>query len=120
MKTVHYGFDFDRWSKLAKDNPQAFEEQRKAIIDEYISDVPNAVQRDRLERLQWRVEKERELAKSPMDATIRIYDMMWDSLGRNLDALQDLADLLKGNSIGVTAKAEASILPFRKRTGTQG
>ena len=116
-------FDFDHWMKLAKDDPEAFEKQREAAIDGYISNVPGTVQRDRLQRLQWRVNKEREMAKSPMDAAIRIYDMMWESVGKNIDALQDLADALTGNladSVADRKVAEADILPFRKRTGTQG
>ena len=116
-------FDFDHWMKLAKDDPEAFEKQREAAINSYISDVPNAIQRDRLARLQWRVNKEREMAKTPMDSAIRMYDMMWESVGKNIDALQDLADALTGNLVEDVADKKimmADILPFRKRTGTQG
>jgi hypothetical protein len=116
------GFDFDHWMKLAKEDPEAFEKQREAAIGQYLTSVPSEVQRDRLKRLQWRVDKEREMAKTPMDAAIRIYDMMWESVGKNIDALQDLADTLTGNLVEESAskKEQASILPFRKRTGTQG
>ena len=117
-------FDFDYWMKLAKNDPEAFEAQRAGLIEKYIAEVPGEVQRDRLSRLQWRVNKERELAKNPMDAAVRIYDMMWESVGKNVEALQDLADVLAGGvlqqPVARIKKDEAQILPFRNRTGTQG
>ncbi|MDH5544888.1 MAG: DUF3135 domain-containing protein [Gammaproteobacteria bacterium] len=116
-------FDFEYWMKLAKNDPEAFEKQRSSMIDAFISDVPNPVQRDRLGKLQWRVERERELAKNPMDAAIRIYDMMWESLGKNIEAFQELADTLAGDLLkqkipARQIKEEARILPFRSRIGS--
>jgi len=117
-------FDFEYWSELAKQDPAKFEEQRKQVVDNYISTIPSEVTQDRMRRLQWRVNRERELAKNPMDATVRIYDMMWDSVGKNLDALQDLAELLAGNHLQhprvFKESQAATILPFRSHTGTQG
>lgn len=123
MSANENGFDFDHWVKLAKDDPEAFEKQREAVIGEYISTVPGDFQRERLGRLQWKVDRERELARTPMDAAVRIYDMMWDSVGQNMNALQDLADALTGNlasEIADRKQKEAAILPFRNNTGTQG
>lgn len=115
-------FDFDYWMNLAKKNPEVFEAQRAKLIESYIAEVPGEVQRDRLSRLQWRVNKERELASSPMDAAVRIYDMMWESVGKNVEALQDLADVLAGDilhqPVTKAKKDAAQILPFR--SGTQG
>jgi len=40
-------FDFDAWVKLARQDPQAFEEKRKRIIDDAIKAAP-ARKRQRL------------------------------------------------------------------------
>lgn len=114
-------FDFDYWVKLAKTNPDAFEAKRKQAIDDYLAGTPEGTQ-DRLRRLQWRVEMERQRARNPMDAAIRIYDMMWDSVSRNMDALNELADMLAGQpaSSSQLKAREATILSFKSRTGTGG
>ncbi len=71
--------DFDRWSRLAKSDPDAFEVARQEAIDAMIESFP-ADSRDRMRRLQWRIDQERRLAKSPMGACIRLSRMMWRQL----------------------------------------
>ena len=88
--------DFDQWLKLAEEDPAAFEEQRKAYLDSYIAETSLEV-RDRLSRVQWRIDKERELATNPMDACIKINTMMWDVFAGD----RGLSDTL--NNIGNTA-----------------
>ena len=87
-------FDFDYWCKLAKSDPEVFEQKRQQQIETYLDDVPDAEIRLRLQGLQWRIEMERKLSKTPMEAAIRIYDMMWESMGRNYEELQRLAGML--------------------------
>ncbi len=77
--TTIAGKDFDEWAALAREDPQAFEKMRLAAIDEYIASVPDT-HRQRLRRLQWRIDQERRLARNPMSACLRISRMMWDSL----------------------------------------
>lgn len=71
--------DFDRWSQLAESDPDAFEVARLAAIDAMIASFPEE-SRDRMRRLQWRIDQERRLAKSPMGACIRLSKMMWRQL----------------------------------------
>ena len=75
--------DFDRWfdsmMEMAKDDPEGFERLRRQMVNEVIEDAPESSRR-RLVGLQWRVDQERRLAKSPMGACIRISNMMWDSV----------------------------------------
>ncbi len=75
--------DFDQWFddmvELARNDPQAFEDLRKRMVDEVIDEAPEENRR-RLVGLQWRVDQERKLAKNPLAACIRISDLMWDSV----------------------------------------
>ena len=85
-------FDFSEWSHLADTDPQAFELKREQVIESVIQSMPDAKQ-ERMRRLQWRIDQERRLAKSPMAACIRLSNMMWENvLGKNglLDNLRHL------------------------------
>ena len=68
--------DFDAWLEVARRDPQAFEALRLAAIEEAIEKAPQA-NRARLRRLQWRIDQERRLAHSPIDACIRTSRLMW-------------------------------------------
>jgi hypothetical protein len=86
-------FDFNEWSELARNDPQAFEARYRALIEDTISRAPVEVQ-PRLRCLQWRVDMERRKHKSPLGACLSIYRMMWDSVyGERglLDALNSLS-----------------------------
>lgn len=117
-------FDFDYWCRLAKDNPEEFEIQRKKEIDAYISGLNDSEIQDRMQRLQWRVEMERQRSKNPLDAAIRIYDMMWESVGKNFEAIQELADIFRpgGDKNNYLQRPQAKVLKFNReeQTGTNG
>ncbi|HHO59480.1 MAG TPA: DUF3135 domain-containing protein [Thiotrichales bacterium] len=90
--------DFDQWfdtmKDMAKDDPEGFERIRQQMIDELIDDAPEANRR-RLIGLQWRVDQERLLARTPMGACIRISNMMWESVtgeGGLLEQLNRVSD----------------------------
>jgi len=68
--------DFDSWSEMARTDPDAFERMRLAAIDSVIESAP-AENQERLRRLQWRIDQERRLARTPMAACLRISRMMW-------------------------------------------
>lgn len=95
---------FEEWAELAKEDPAAFEKMRQAAIDGYLDGLPEG-QQERMRRLQWRIDQERRLARTPMMACLRISRMMWDSiLGRG--GLQSrFADL--GIVMDRTARASA-------------
>jgi len=52
--------NFEQWfeelSRLAQEDPEAFEARRRALIEETISQAPEERQ-DRLRRFQWRIDK---------------------------------------------------------------
>ncbi len=77
------GIDFDTWSAIARTDPQTFEQMRLAAIQAAIGSAPEA-NRERLRRLQWRIDQERRLARTPLAACVRISRMMWRAvLGPN-------------------------------------
>ncbi len=70
--------DFDEWVALAQTDPAAFEARRSNLIEDFIQNSPNHMQR-RLRGLQFRVDMERRRAHTPMGACVRISGMMWDA-----------------------------------------
>ena len=119
-------FDFDYWCKLAKENPDVFETVRKQEIENHISTLGDARTQERLSKLQWRIEMERARAKNPMDAAIRIYDMMWESVGKNFELIQELAEQFQPRNARTasieTKRPQAKVLQFNKedKTGVVG
>ena len=111
-------FDFDYWSKLAKKDPEAFEAAREAEINKHIESLDEDVQ-ERMRRLQWRIEMERKRSKNPMDAAGRIYDMMWESVGQSIKALDELTALLNPQSTMKKAQTEkqetSNVLSFDRK-----
>lgn len=111
-----HDLDFDSWARLAKDDPESFEATRRAAIEGLIQSFPDE-SRERMRRLQWRIDQERRMAKSPMGACIRLSRMMWRQLlgeGGLRDRLAGLAgELHSGNaSAEASAPRNARVLTF--------
>ncbi|UEX78338.1 DUF3135 domain-containing protein [Spiribacter halobius] len=105
-------FDFDSWSHLARRDPGAFESRRQAAIEAFMArQAPD--RRERLRRLQWRIDRERERSGNPLGACRRLSDLMWRSfagqggLVEHLHALQGTAP--------PPSRRRAQILRFRPR-----
>ena len=115
--TSKKGLDFDYWCDLAKNDPESFEAARKQEIDQYISGLKTEELQDRMRRLQWRINMERKRSKNPMDSAIRLYDMMWDSVGKNFEAIQDLSEQFKPEAERKSKKNESGkVLSFKQET----
>lgn len=100
--------DFDRWVQLADTDPDAFEERRQRVIDAAIEDAP-AVHRERLRRLQWRIEQERRRSPNAIASCMNLSRMMWEKVvGEN-----GLLDALNGTLPDDGGKERARILPLR-------
>lgn len=67
---------FDYWSKLAKEDPSRFEEERRRAVEDAISQAPTEHQ-ERLRRLQWRIDAERSRAANPLAACVALNRMLW-------------------------------------------
>ncbi len=85
--------DFDLWSDLAKNDPEAFEAKRKEHLKKALMKIP-AEKRERARCLQWKIDQVRDRAETPMAACVKISEMMWDSLvgrGGLSDALKQIS-----------------------------
>jgi hypothetical protein len=71
---------FDVLVDIARNDPQRLESLRRTLTDDIIKGANSEQQRKRLEGLQFRVDLERERARSPLAACIRISEMMCHSL----------------------------------------
>ncbi len=111
-------FEFTDWSTLATSDPAAFESKREQIIEDFIQSAPRSKQR-RLRCLQWRIDQTRKLSRNPMDACVRLSQLMMDSVyGENglLGALQELHREADGTSTSPSnnqiQRQKGKILPF--------
>lgn len=76
-------------AQLAHDDPQAFENLRRELVDSFIDSAPAKYQ-PRLNGIQFRVDCERRLSRSALGSTVRVYKLMWESflcLNRNWQEL---------------------------------
>ena len=106
--------DFEHWVDLAMNDPERFEEMRRAAIDEFLASVSDD-RRLQLQRLQWRVDRVRERCATPMAATIAISEMMWDAFYDLHDQYQDVFgnDTAKRYKRPVVKPKPAKVLPFQ-------
>ncbi len=108
-------FDFEKWSGLANEDPEAFEQTRERVINQFIADLPEDKQQ-RMRCLQWRVDSVRRLSKTPMAACIEISKMMWDSIkGEHglIVAIKDLQSICQfDGEYQAVQQTEANILNF--------
>ena len=92
-------FDFDAWVELAKSDPEKFEQKRKESVSELIESVPEPM-RQRLNGLQWRIDMEIRRSSNSMDACLRIYKMMMDSVYSPGGLFEALNALLENGRVG--------------------
>ncbi len=83
---------YETLAQLAREDPQAFESLRRAVIDSFIDSAPDRLSA-RLRGLQFRVDCERQLSHSALGATVRMYALMWESFLRLNDAWQSFMRL---------------------------
>lgn len=114
---VKNGFDFEEWSNLASNDPDAFEQRRQDFLEEYIKRYPHERQR-RLKGLQFRIDMERRRARTPLAACIKLSSMMWDSITGD-DGFVSTVKLLIDDAEPVTRKPQnktsATILTFKPK-----
>ena len=68
----------DELAQLARNDPQAFENLRSELIASFIEHAPPR-HKTRLSGIQFRVDCERRLSRSPLGSTVRVYKLMWES-----------------------------------------
>lgn len=79
-------------SRLARDDPPAFEELRRKLIDNLIDNAAEMT-KPRLRGIQFQVDCLRRLSRSALGSTVRIYELMWKSFLELNYSCQDFAHL---------------------------
>ena len=102
-------FNFDSWAILARENPQLFEIKRKRIIEQAISQASPRRQK-RLRCLQWQLDQIRNTSGTPLAASLRMQQMLWEKLAGDAGLLA----CLQGSATQPNPRRHtATILPFR-------
>lgn len=82
--------EFETLVAMAKTDPAGLEALRVQLCEELIVSAPDATQR-RLRGLQFQIDAQRRLAKTPLQACQRISEMMHESFAELRLALNDLS-----------------------------
>ena len=85
-------FDFDMWARMARDDPDAFEDLRKRMIEEVIESASPEIRR-RMQGLQWKIDQLRSTSSNPMACCLKISQMMWDSVLGDDGLLENMQQL---------------------------
>lgn len=116
MSDRAFQFDFDEWMNLAKTDPEAFDARRRQVIDDLIEHAPEHI-RQRLKRFQWRIDMERARCDNPMQACIKLSNMMWELVYGDRGFLWSLqqfsAPAALASAATAPAPASARILPLK-------
>ena len=111
-------FDFEAWAKLAREDPEEFERRREQEIRKVIEARPDL--QHRLEGLQFRIDAERKLARTPLKACLRVSTLIWNSFYELKDQLDGLAAGVRGAEPLASASIprHADIIPLHRSSGT--
>lgn len=104
-------FDFDAWVELARQDPQAFEEKRKNIIETAIQGAPEQ-QQQRLRCLQWKLDKIRETSRTPMMACLQINRLLWENVTGEHGLLNSLQHLQRSETGSQNRRKKAKVIPL--------
>ncbi|WP_185231497.1 DUF3135 domain-containing protein [Teredinibacter franksiae] len=104
--------NFDQLIRLAEHQPEALEAFRKREIEALIDSAPESYQR-RLRGLQFQVDAQRQIHKTPMGACVAISKMMHDSLNQlnhylNAERNHSAADATQVKALNEAAR----VIPF--------
>jgi hypothetical protein len=101
--------DHDELSQIAKENPERLEEIRQHFIEKHINSATDYMQR-RLRGLQFQIDSLRALHKAPMGSCIEISRMMYESLNKLRDTLNNTV----ADSNEPAEVQTATVLPFSR------
>lgn len=77
LSDVSAEFSFDEWMELWRTDPEAAEAKRRTEVEALINSAPEHL-RERLTRLQWRIDQERSRHATPLGAAVALNKMMID------------------------------------------
>ncbi len=100
---------FDVLVDMARNDPKGLETLRRSLTDAVIAAASNDTTRRRLQGLQFRVDMERRRATTPLAATIRISEMMCQSLAHLHRCMVAPIESERETAGG---QSRASVIPF--------
>jgi hypothetical protein len=106
--------NFDKLVTLAKQDPKRLDALKRDITEAWIEQAPVEYQR-RLRGIQFQIDMEVQRAKNPMDACIRVSNMMHDSFAELRDRLNEMAQTGPRYQVedeSTPALRTAQVLPF--------
>ena len=106
-------FDFDAWTTLARQDPQAFEKQRSRVIEAAILGAP-AKQQPQLRRTQWKLDQIRRSSANPLAACLRMQQLLWENVAGEDGLLERLQRLSRQGRTDPPRRSGAKILPFAR------
>lgn len=87
--------DFDTLMKMAVEDPAGLEDLRAKSVKAIIDSAPEGRRRS-LSALQWKIDVIRQTAKTPLQACVRIQELMHESFGQLRDKLNQSNLILEG------------------------
>lgn len=105
--------DFKAWAALAESDPAGFEVAREAAVAALLAQAPTHY-RQRLEGLQWRIDRIREQSDNPMSACVKLSRMMWDNVLGPTGLVEHIRRLSESGSPPKLGPS-AQVLPFAQR-----
>lgn len=107
-------FPFDQWASLARHDPRAFEAARRQVLQSVIASAPQG-QRRRLEGLQWKIDRERELADNSLAFCFKLSSLMWDKVLGDNGLVDNLEQLRRVKPPREQPTQQVAVLPFLRR-----
>ena len=104
--------EFEVLVEMARNHPDRLETLRQELTSEIIENAASEQRKKRLEGLQFRVDLERRRARSPLAATIKISEMMCQSLA---DLHRSMVTPLVAERHDTETQAPATVLEFARR-----
>ena len=106
--------NFDEMLNLADNNPEELERLRSAAIEDVIDNAPAHMER-RLRGLQFQIDAQRDMSKTPMASCIKISEMMHESFSRLRHSLNTAASQQNSNQFDPDDELSqtANVLPFQ-------
>jgi hypothetical protein len=105
-------FDFDAWADLARKDPQAFEVKRKLLLERAIMKAAPE-RRQRLRCLQWKLDRIRDLASTPLSACLQINQLLWENICSDHGLLRSLERLTDLGGTARVPRQRAKVLKFQ-------
>ena len=101
---------FDVLVDMARNDPQGLESLRLSLTEAVIDSATDEQRRQRLRGIQFRVDVERQRARTPLAACIKVSEMMCQSLAE----LHRSMVLPLEETMGTEPKRMADVLPFSR------